>query len=126
MDYTVNIKWDEDAKIWFAISDDIPGLMLEDSSYSNLKERIKNAVLELLEANHLPEMTGLNYTEDMITSPCQFKSRLRGVTDLEEIKRIGSMVPKVSEEKRKRAYKILDDGIYDKNGRLIGEKHPDD
>ena len=36
------------------------------------------------------------------------------------------MVPKVSEEKRKRAYKILDDGIYDKNGRLIGEKHPDD
>ena len=29
-------------------------------------------------------------------------------------------------EERERGHKRLDDGIYDENGRLIGEKHPDD
>ena len=61
-----------------------------------------------------------------ITSPEQFRSMMSNTSSLEEIRKICAMVPKPSEEKRKRAYRILDDGIYDENGRLIGEKHPDD
>ena len=61
-----------------------------------------------------------------ITSPEQFRSMMRNASSIEEIRKIYAMVPKPSEEKRKRAHRILDDGIYDENGHLIGEKHPDD
>lgn len=41
-----------------------------------------------------------------ITSPEQFRSMVRNASSLEEIRKICAMVPKPSEEKRKRAYRI--------------------
>jgi hypothetical protein len=51
---------------------------------------------------------------------------LRKATTIEEIKRIKKLIPKLSEQELAEGHKRLDDGIYDENGTLIGEKHPDD
>ena len=61
MKYSVYILWDEDAKVWVATSDDIPGLVMESGSFDALIERVKNAVPELLELNGLPKVTDLSY-----------------------------------------------------------------
>ena len=41
MEYTVNFLWDDDAQVWVATSDDIPGLVLEGGSIDALFERVK-------------------------------------------------------------------------------------
>ena len=56
----------------------------------------------------------------------ELRRMLRNASSIEEIKQIRTLFPKLSEEERERGHKRLDDGIYDENGRLIGEKHPDD
>ena len=48
MEYTVNIIWDDEARVWMATGDDVPGLILESDSYDRLVERVKAAVPELL------------------------------------------------------------------------------
>jgi hypothetical protein len=50
-EYIINFKWDEDASVWIATSDDIPGLILESGSYDALVERVRYAVPDLLEMN---------------------------------------------------------------------------
>ena len=64
MEYTVNITWDEETDVWIAISNDIPGLVLESGSYDDLIDRLKIAIPEILEANHLPKNSLLNYISD--------------------------------------------------------------
>ena len=64
MEYTVNITWDEEADVWIAICNDIPGLVLESGSYDDLIDRLKIAIPEILEANHLPKNSLLNYISD--------------------------------------------------------------
>lgn len=61
MEYTVNIAWDDEAYVWIATSEDIPGLVLESGSHDALIERLKTAIPEILEANHLPRISILNY-----------------------------------------------------------------
>lgn len=56
----------------------------------------------------------------------EIRRMLNNASSIEEIKKIRDSLPKLSEEENKRAQKLLDDGIYDENGILIGEKHPDD
>ena len=51
MDYTVNLVWDNEANVWVATSEDIPGLVLESGSFDALLERIRFAVPELLSLN---------------------------------------------------------------------------
>ena len=51
MEYIVTLTWDNDAGVWIATSDDIPGLVLESGSFDALLERIRFAVPELLELN---------------------------------------------------------------------------
>ena len=55
MEYTINLIWDDEAQVWIATSDDIPGLVLESGSF----ERVRFAVPELLELNGT-EKTPLN------------------------------------------------------------------
>ena len=64
MEYTVSITWDEEANVWIAISNDIPGLVLESGSYDDLIDRLKIAIPEILEANHLPKISLLNYISE--------------------------------------------------------------
>ena len=54
MIYTVNVIWDNEAGVWVATSDDIPGLVLESGSFDALIERVRIAAPELLQLNSAP------------------------------------------------------------------------
>ncbi|MCL2008259.1 MAG: DUF1902 domain-containing protein [Treponema sp.] len=49
LEYIITLVWDDEASVWIAESEDIPGLILESASFDTLVERVKNAVPELLE-----------------------------------------------------------------------------
>ncbi|MBR0033073.1 MAG: DUF1902 domain-containing protein [Treponema sp.] len=51
MEYVVNFTWDDEASVWIAQSDDIPGLVLEGGSLDALIERVRYAAPELIELN---------------------------------------------------------------------------
>lgn len=51
MKYVIHLNWDDEAGVWVATSDDIPGLVLESGSFDALLERVRFAVPELLELN---------------------------------------------------------------------------
>lgn len=57
MKYIVNVIWDDEASVWVATSDDIPGLVLEAGSFDALLERVRFAVPELLELNNSGELS---------------------------------------------------------------------
>lgn len=50
-EYSVTLSWDSEAGVWTAISDSIPGLVLESGSMDALIERVRFAVPELLALN---------------------------------------------------------------------------
>ncbi len=52
MEYTVNLILDNEANVWIATSEDIPGLVLESGSFDALLERVRFAVSELLTLNN--------------------------------------------------------------------------
>ena len=47
----IKLTWDQEACVWTAESDDVPGLVLESGSFDALLERTRFAVPELLELN---------------------------------------------------------------------------
>ena len=51
MEFTIKLIWDNEADVWVATSEDIPGLVLESGSFDALLERVRFAVPELLELN---------------------------------------------------------------------------
>jgi predicted RNase H-like HicB family nuclease len=51
MNYLVDINWDEEAAVWYAVCDEIP-LALESGSFDALIERVKIVALEVLELNN--------------------------------------------------------------------------
>ncbi|MBO5009063.1 MAG: DUF1902 domain-containing protein [Clostridia bacterium] len=51
MEYIINFSWDNEANVWIAQSDDVPGLVLESGSFDALVERVRFAVPELLDLN---------------------------------------------------------------------------
>lgn len=51
MDYLISLTWDNDAGVWVATSDDIPGLVLEGGSFDALLERVRFAAAEILAIN---------------------------------------------------------------------------
>ena len=57
MEYKVNFTWDDEASVWIAQSDDIPGLVLEGGSLDALIERVRFAAPELIEFNKTPSVT---------------------------------------------------------------------
>ncbi len=52
MEYVIHFTWDDDAAVWIATSDDVPGLVLESGSFDALLERTRVAVPELLELDN--------------------------------------------------------------------------
>ena len=54
-EYIIILSWDDEASVWIAESQDLPGLILESNSFDNLVERVKIAVPELLELNGVPQ-----------------------------------------------------------------------
>ena len=66
MDYKVKIIWDQDAGVWVATSNDIPGLVLESSSLDELHRRLHLAIPELLVLNHVaPQPSRVSYHSEM-------------------------------------------------------------
>lgn len=51
MEYIINFSWNNEANVWIAQSDDVPGLVLESGSFDALVERVRFAVPELLDLN---------------------------------------------------------------------------
>jgi predicted RNase H-like HicB family nuclease len=54
MEFTVNAKWDDEAKVWVATSEDVPGLVTEAETIERLFEKLRVMIPELLEANGTP------------------------------------------------------------------------
>ena len=51
MSYRIKFLWDDEAAVWIAISQDVPGLVLESGSFDALVERVRIAVPELVDLN---------------------------------------------------------------------------
>ncbi len=49
--YVVRATWDDEAKVWVAVSDDVPGLVAEAAEIEILLKKLRVLILELLEAN---------------------------------------------------------------------------
>ena len=49
--YFVHALWDDEAQVWVASSDDVPGLATEAATSEILVEKLKLLIPELLEAN---------------------------------------------------------------------------
>ena len=47
----VYAKWDDEAKVWVATSDDVPGLVAEADSLDSLVPKLKVLIPELLDLN---------------------------------------------------------------------------
>jgi predicted RNase H-like HicB family nuclease len=50
--YLVSAAWDDEAQVWVAESDDVPGLVAEAASMPLLIEKLRDLIPELLEANN--------------------------------------------------------------------------
>ncbi|MEA3240770.1 MAG: DUF1902 domain-containing protein [Pseudomonadota bacterium] len=49
----IRVEWDDDACVWVATSDDVPGLATEQETMENLIKKLKILIPELLEANKI-------------------------------------------------------------------------
>jgi hypothetical protein len=49
--FFVRAEWDEEASVWVATSDDVPGLVTEEATMEGLIRKLRTIVPELLEAN---------------------------------------------------------------------------
>ena len=65
MTYLVKMTWDDEAAVWVATSDDVPGLVLESGSLDALMERVRFAI---------PELLHLNKTTNTKSIPIMFRS----------------------------------------------------
>jgi hypothetical protein len=50
--FIVNVMWDDEVKVYVAMSDDVPGLVTEAPNWEALMGKLRVMVPELLEANH--------------------------------------------------------------------------
>jgi hypothetical protein len=53
--YFIRAEWDDEARVWVADSDDIPGLATEADTLEALSLKLESLVLELLDANGFPD-----------------------------------------------------------------------
>jgi Domain of unknown function (DUF1902) len=47
--YKIDAKWDADANVWIATSDDLPGLVIEADSWRTMLKEIELTAPELIE-----------------------------------------------------------------------------
>ncbi len=51
--YQVDAFWDNEAAVWVATSDDVPGLATEANTIEGLSQKLRDVVPELLLSNHV-------------------------------------------------------------------------
>ncbi len=49
--FFIRAEWDEEARVWVATSEDVPGLATEAETVETLVEKLRGIIPELLEAN---------------------------------------------------------------------------
>jgi len=54
----INAEWDDDAGVWVAASDDVPGLVTESKTFESLLRKLRSMAPELLELNHAMPKSG--------------------------------------------------------------------
>ena len=51
--FFVRAEWDEEAAVWVATSDDVPGLATEETTMEGLVKKLRVIIPELLKANNV-------------------------------------------------------------------------
>jgi predicted RNase H-like HicB family nuclease len=57
-EFDVTATWDDEAKVWVAESEDVPGLITEADTFEALVVKLRTLIPELLEANGVLPPTG--------------------------------------------------------------------
>lgn len=52
--YFVRAEWDDEARVWVATSDDVPGLVTEADMLESLSVKLETLIPELLDLNGFP------------------------------------------------------------------------
>lgn len=50
----IHAQWDDEARVWYATSEDVPGLCVEADTFDALVDIATGLAPDLLEANHVP------------------------------------------------------------------------
>ncbi len=53
--FFIRADWDEEASVWVATSDDVPGLVAEADTIELLSAKLEDLIPELLDANGYPD-----------------------------------------------------------------------
>ena len=77
---TLNSTWDPEAKVWFATSEDVPGLVLEADTLDGIIEEARSLVPELLRLNGLTDDT------EGSLPPGRAKSQARELSSLHPVR----------------------------------------
>ncbi len=59
--FYVHATWDEEARVWVASSDDVPGLATEAETAEDLVQKLKTLIPELLELNGLSPTGSISF-----------------------------------------------------------------
>ena len=59
--YFIRAEWDDEAAVWVATSDDVPGLVTEAETMELLSAKLESLVPELLAENGYPVTGGISY-----------------------------------------------------------------
>jgi hypothetical protein len=57
--YKVRAEWDDQAGVWIATSEDVPGLCCQEATFEDLVNTVVALVPDLLIANHIVEASQL-------------------------------------------------------------------
>ena len=57
----IRAEWDDEADVWVATSDDVPGLVTEADTLEALSSKLNSMVPELLDANGYPDGNEVPY-----------------------------------------------------------------
>jgi len=57
----IRAEWDDEADVWVATSDDVPGLVTEADTLEALSSKLRVMVPELLDANGYPDGNDVPY-----------------------------------------------------------------
>lgn len=59
--YNVQLHWDDEAKVWWADSEDIPGLILESDTADELIKRMVEAAPEMIDLNNVDRRKKMHF-----------------------------------------------------------------
>lgn len=67
-DITVRAIWDDEASVWVATSEDVPGLVVEAESTDQLESALKELIPQLLVENHAHHTDGIDIPIQLLQS----------------------------------------------------------